>query len=143
MPTVNLTRDPPDLVLVEFPGGVSSHERAAQAIGGLDALSQSLTRTSATAVQLDLAPARSPTPALRSSAPVQPADFAHKPVASATDNGGVVFKLTTRRRVRRRKGQAEHTTGGMFSLEVAGLVRRTVRFRSESDLRRAHPAPAR
>lgn len=116
-PTYDLSTANLRLAGIEYPGPVNSIPRAVASLGGFPAVSASLASPLAHAAPIEL-----------NLNPDNP--FFHTILAASLDSGNVVMKVVKRRRKRPKldaNGMVlEH---GVFTLEVAGVVERTVRFR--------------
>lgn len=114
---------PPELasfVAIEYPGpvgaGHASVERALEALGGLHRVSQALNAKEADKSLVELN---------YSSRPVNDRNFTHPILGEPVDTGNILLKITRRRR----KHPAADGTVGCYSVQVAGIVKRTIRFR--------------
>lgn len=134
-------RDLKTFTAVEYPGAVGSSSTSVQAaldsVGGLPQLKRTLASSgsqdeeSSSVVELRLAP---PTGSQGG------VNFEHPIQASHVDTGNLVLKITRRRRKKKnsssnaldRSQSPLHAEQGIYTVQPAGVVKRTLRFRSWS-----------
>jgi general transcription factor 3C polypeptide 5 (transcription factor C subunit 1) len=114
---------PPELasfVAIEYPGPVNSSaasvERALDVLGGLDKVSAAINAKDANASLVELN---------YSNRPLHDRNFTHPILGEAVETGNLMLKVVRRRR----RHPAPGEEAGVYSVQVAGLVKQTIRFR--------------
>jgi len=132
-PTLSLYHPLPSFVAIEYPGPVSSShasvETALEALGGLSRVSQSLNSSDPDKAIIELN--------LGNKA-ARAANFSHPIPGETVNTSNLVLKVTRRRRKRRKAAavqdgdlsiQLDEKDEKGYTLEIAGVIRRTIRFR--------------
>jgi general transcription factor 3C polypeptide 5 (transcription factor C subunit 1) len=100
----------------ELASFVASVERALDVLGGLDKVSAAINAKDANASLVELN---------YSNRPLHDRNFTHPILGEAVETGNLMLKVVRRRR----RHPAPGEEAGVYSVQVAGLVKQTIRFR--------------